>query len=105
MTVYVDDAVHPFGRMVMAHMVADTLAELHTMAERLGLKRDWFQCKAVGSLVDEKVTPHYDVSTTVRAKAIAAGAVAVDSRYIIRLARECRPGWEVELGLRPVVTE
>ncbi len=105
MTVYVDDAVHPYGRMVMAHMVADTLAELHTMADRLGLNRAWFQCKATASLVDERVTPHYDVSITVRRRAIALGAVAVDSRYIIRLARECRPGWEVELGLRPVVTE
>lgn len=97
MTVYVDDAVHPYRGMLMCHMVADTLAELHAMARRLGLPHAYFQCKSTGNLVGEQVTPHYDLSKKVRSRAIAAGAVAVSSRDIIRLARLKRPDWQAEL--------
>jgi hypothetical protein len=30
MTVYVDQAVHPYRRMIMCHMVADTREEMDT---------------------------------------------------------------------------
>ena len=71
MMVYVDDYRAPFGRMRMSHMTADTVDELHAMATKLGLKREWFQ---------EKSTPHYDVSDSMRRKAIAMGARAETCR-------------------------
>ena len=69
MTVYVDDAVHPWRERRWAHLMADTLAELHAMAGRLGLPRRAFQNKTSGA--------HYDVDTDLRARAIALGAVAI----------------------------
>ena len=72
MTVYVDDVRHHFGRMVMCHMWADTVEELHDMADRLGLRRSWFQKPPKASW------EHYDVSLGLKAKAIAAGAVLTD---------------------------
>lgn len=41
MAVYVDPAQHPFGRMIMCHMWADTLDELLAMADRIGVQRKW----------------------------------------------------------------
>jgi hypothetical protein len=45
MGVYVDQYEVPYGRMKMSHMIADTLEELHEMANLLGV-RGWFQAKA-----------------------------------------------------------
>jgi hypothetical protein len=41
--VYVDRVELGFRRMKMCHMIADTPAELHAMAERIGVLRRWFQ--------------------------------------------------------------
>jgi hypothetical protein len=79
MTVYVDDALNDFGRMQMSHMVADTLEELHAMAAKIGLKRDWFQ--------DDPRHPHYDVCQSKRRLAIAAGAIAIDQRALVGMGR------------------
>lgn len=38
MSVYVDDAYKPYGRMKMCHMMADDLKELHDLAHILGLR-------------------------------------------------------------------
>ena len=47
MTVYVDDMyttqLGRFERMKMSHMIADTEEELHEMAQKIGLKREWYQ--------------------------------------------------------------
>lgn len=72
--VYVDDSIHQFGRMVMCHMVADTLPELHSMAEKIGIARRWFQDKRI---------PHYDLCKSKRALALQFGAVAVTSRELV----------------------
>jgi hypothetical protein len=60
--------------MIMCHMVADTLAELHTMAEKLGV-RQWFQ--------ESPAHPHYDISLSKRKEAVALGAIEITQREVI----------------------
>jgi len=69
MSVYVDDAVHAWRGQRWAHLMADTLDELHAMAQRLGIPRRAFQNKTSGA--------HYDVTTELREQAIALGAIAI----------------------------
>lgn len=69
--------------MMMCHMVSDDLDELHAMAERLSVRR-WFQ--------DQGKYPHYDVSKTKRADAIYLGAIEVNERQIIEVAKGCVNG-------------
>ena len=86
MTVYVDDARHPFRGYIMCHMVADSLAELHEMADKIGMERRWFQSPPKAS------HPHYDIPEDRRRLAIAMGAKEVSQRtglyYAARLGLE-----------------
>jgi hypothetical protein len=75
MSVYVDDAVTLWRGRRWAHLMADTLPELHAMAEALGLPRRAFQDKTSGA--------HYDVDAALRERAIALGAVPI-SRHADR---------------------
>ena len=75
MAVYVDDAVTLWRGQRWAHLMADTLEELHAFAARLGLPRRAFQNKTSGA--------HYDVPAPMREQAIALGAVAI-SRHVDR---------------------
>lgn len=84
MPVYVDNARHPFGRMVMCHMVADSDDELHAMADRIGVARRWHQ--EAGTY-----RSHYDVCRTKRAKAIEAGAVEITGRRLAEILAARRP--------------
>ena len=68
MTVYIDGARNGFGRMVMCHMLADTPAELHAMADAIGMKREWYQSP------DKASFPHYDLSLSRRKLALDRGA-------------------------------
>ena len=70
MAVYIDNYKGVFRRMIMCHMFADTLDELHKIAKKIGLKRSWFQNK--GS------APHYDVCKSKRILAVNAGAIEID---------------------------
>lgn len=74
MAVYVDNMRASYGRMVMCHMLADTDAELHAMADRIGVQRRWWQSpeKTSGS--------HYDIALSKRAQAIQAGAIEITWR-------------------------
>lgn len=81
MAVYVDGERNDFGRMVMCHMWADTVAELHAMADKIGMKREWFQPLSF---------PHYDVSLSRRALAVELGAVQVDRREGSAIRRRIR---------------
>lgn len=82
--VYVDKARHCYGRMIMCHMVADSLEELHQMADRIGVARRHFQCPP-------KVrNPHYDICKTNRTKAVKLGAVEVSTRRIVQIGRKLR---------------
>ena len=74
MAVYVDDAVTLWRGQRWAHLMADTLDELHAFAARLGLPRRAFQNKTSGA--------HY-VPAPMREQAIALGAVAI-SRHVDR---------------------
>jgi hypothetical protein len=73
MAVYVDNMQIPWRGMVMSHMMADELEELHEMADRIGLKRAWFQAYPEHSI------PHYDVHETKRQLAIKLGAIEEDA--------------------------
>ncbi len=81
MAVYVDSAANPCGRMKMCHMLADTLEELHAMADRIGIQRKWFQNKRV---------PHCDICMSKRRLAVAAGAIEVDRRETVVIIRRLR---------------
>ncbi|NCT98712.1 MAG: DUF4031 domain-containing protein [Comamonadaceae bacterium] len=74
MSVYVDDMRAKFGRLVMCHMLADTDAELHAMADRIGVARRWWQSpeKTSGS--------HYDIALSKRALAVQSGAIEITWR-------------------------
>jgi predicted DNA-binding transcriptional regulator AlpA len=77
-SVYVDDAFveGDWGRWTGGgHMQADSLSELHEMADRLGLRRAWFQRKAGRPWHD-----HYDLTREGRDQAIRLGAVSVSWR-------------------------
>lgn len=69
MTVYVDDAVTLWRGRRWAHLMADTLDELHAFAARLGLPRRAFQDKHSGA--------HYDIDTDMRSVALALGAMPI----------------------------
>lgn len=72
MTVYIDDmhkyALGHFRGMQMSHLIADDEDELHILAARIGMKREWYQ------------GDHYDVPLTRRDLALEMGAVAVTYR-------------------------
>lgn len=85
MTVYVDNARIPYGRMKMSHMLADSRQELLNMAMLIGLDTKHLQNKG-------QPNEHFDVSATYRQKAIAAGAVEVDQRTLVKIIRAKRAG-------------
>lgn len=83
MTVYVD-TLEPWpggnGRL-WCHMATDNngLDELHAMADKIGLKRTWFQ--------DHYRVPHYDLTASKRRLAVAAGAVEVGPKELFMMCR------------------
>lgn len=74
MTVYVDDMYRypmgQFGYMKMSHMIATTDAELHRMAQSIGVARRHYQ------------DDHYDICLSYREKAVQKGAVEVTMRQL-----------------------
>lgn len=80
MAVYVDEAVWPFGRMMMCHMVADTRAELDAMADRIGVSRRWIQHADTNR-------EHYDICKSKRALAIKYGAKSITAFELVSLVR------------------
>ena len=76
MAVYVDDAIWPWRGRRWAHLMADTLDELHAFAAALGMPRHAFQDRTSGA--------HYDVTAELRARAIELGAVPI-SRHLDRV--------------------
>lgn len=67
--IYIDQFPDGWGRWSGGgHMLATDLDELHAMAKKIGLRREWFQ---------DKRFPHYDLQRRKREQAIAAGAVPI----------------------------
>ena len=63
------------------HLIADTVKELHELAQGIGLKREWFQDKSL---------PHYDLTFGMRCAAVRAGAIEVGMRKFVNLMRKIR---------------
>jgi hypothetical protein len=61
------------------HMWSADLQALHTMAEKIGMRREWFQ--------DRPGFPHYDLLPTRRAAALKLGAIERSLRDWLRAQR------------------
>jgi hypothetical protein len=80
MTVYVDNMSARFGRLIMCHMIADTEAELHAMADKIGVARKWHQ------------GDHYDIALSKRALAVEFGAREITLRQCAFMSMSRRRG-------------
>jgi hypothetical protein len=80
MSVYVDRSRYSFRNMTMCHMVADTIEELHEMADKIGVNRRWFQ--------NCPTHPHYDVCMEKRKLAIQYGAIVVTNKQMVEVLRK-----------------
>ena len=84
--VYVDNMYAPFGRMKMCHLEADSSEELREFAKRLGLRPEWIQHPGTWK-------EHFDVSMSLRARAVQMGAKEITMRELaeISMAKRCPP--------------
>jgi hypothetical protein len=63
------------------HMVADSLEELHSFAEKMGIKKHFYEGVRKGH-------PHYDLTNkTVMSKVIENGAVVVSSKKVLEISK------------------
>ncbi len=92
MSVYVDDMAAPYSpphaptrTYTMCHMIADSHDELIAMVRRIGVDPKWIQDEGLS-------TEHFDVAKTKRKLAVAAGAVELTSRDLVRKMREKKGG-------------
>ncbi|MFJ8645862.1 DUF4031 domain-containing protein [Streptomyces sp. NPDC093546] len=77
MTVYIDPPNWPGHGRMWSHMISDvSYDELHAFAEKIGAPRRAFD------------RDHYDVPSSRYADAVAAGAVEIGSREVVRLLRK-----------------
>lgn len=90
MAVYVDQLA-PWGWILRGHQVRSChmftdsadLGELHAVALRIGMKREWFQ--------PHRIAPHYDLTPSRRLIAVELGVIEVtrrQARDIWRARRE-----------------
>lgn len=96
MAVYVDpiteyplDVVAPAARKhggAWCHLVADTVPELMAFARKIGLKGGWVQRGGIGKRII-----HFDLTPGMRAKAVKAGAVELDSIGIQKWVKKNHP--------------
>lgn len=83
MSVYVDPLFMWHTGKQWCHMIADTEAELHAFAQRIGLKVDWFHVSTSG-------IRHYDLSPNKRNMAIAYGAIEITGKQLIDIEKAKR---------------
>lgn len=77
--VYVDSPIwkkSETGRKSYAHMVADTLPELHEFALKIGVKKHFFH--------RHPTCPHYDITSLQHNDAVANGAKVVSSKIVLK---------------------
>lgn len=76
--IYIDTLKsYPGHEVQYAHMTADSLTELHTYAQKLGLGKEWFH---------NVRHPHYDISEKLYALAVT-NAKVVNSRVIVEKSK------------------
>jgi hypothetical protein len=85
LSVYVDDMRASFGRMTMCHMIADTTDELVDMASKIRVPYRWIQKRGTWK-------EHFDICLSMRAKAVAAGAIEITQRELAMKCRDRRGG-------------
>ena len=84
MSLYVDNARIPYGRMKMSHLIADTPEELRAACATLGLSARYIQHP-------QSPREHLDISLTKRAQAISRlGAREITSRQIVEIIQSKR---------------
>ena len=66
--------------MKMSHLLADTDEELHAFASKLGISRNYHQCKKSNH-------SHYDICQSKRGQAIHLGALILSRRELALLLR------------------
>lgn len=70
-----------FRFKLSCHMYADDVRELHRLAKKIGLKRDWFQ--------DARLK-HYDLTENKRKLAMKHGAKEKSFRHMVKYMRKIR---------------
>lgn len=77
-----DEAPRCFRNKPSCHMYVDTFEELHAMAKRIGLRREWFQ--------NSPTCKHYDLTPSRRALAVAYGSVEHNRYQAVAMWKKLR---------------
>jgi hypothetical protein len=92
----VDRAIYLWRGRKWCHMISDgCLEELHVFAERLGMRREWFQ--------DHPKMPHYDITAEQRLIALQLGAIAAEGAQLlawVAVPGDCRADWRRQMRER-----
>ena len=84
MAVYVDEAIWAKHGRKWCHLIADDVDELHRFARRLGLHCSSYQGPP------KTASPHYDLTSYERRRAIAYGARTCDRTAVVMIVRKLR---------------
>lgn len=84
MATYVDDAIWHWKGCKWCHLMADSEAELHCFAQRLGVHRLSYQGPPKTS------APHYDITGFERDRAIRLGAIPCGRAEMVVILRRVR---------------
>lgn len=94
MTVYVDE-IKDYTRIAKmkrlrhthwCHLTADTEEELHAFAEKIGLKRSWYQKKG-----PDDHRWHYDITPGKKELALRHNAVDINWRQMVQILNSRKP--------------
>lgn len=84
MAIYVDEAIWAWQGRKWCHLIADDIDELHRFATGLGLHRLSYQGPP------KTASPHYDLTSFERRRAIAYGAQTCDRTAVVMIVRKLR---------------